>query len=229
VKTARFRGAGFPGDCAPEREGAAGVQDGSSGITKCTAPRLEASRPAVQLCSRGSKVSRPSPFRADKVFTGLDNARRIRTGHGFFEALIERALLRRTLGGSFPGGSFPGDGRIRTALSGGRIALGSGRICHQTSHKVLSIQPSSRDKVPNCLRFRYKMTRSLVSALAPAVKAVLDQAGNTLDNAIKQNVVINVEKLKNATPIIDKAVTEKRVRIVGAVYNLDSGRVELVG
>jgi hypothetical protein len=39
-------------------------------------------------------VSRPSPFRADKVFAGLDNARRIRTGHGFFEALIERALLR---------------------------------------------------------------------------------------------------------------------------------------
>jgi carbonic anhydrase len=46
---------------------------------------------------------------------------------------------------------------------------------------------------------------------------------------IRQNVVINVEKLKNATPIIDKAVTEKRVRIVGAVYNLDSGRVELLG
>jgi carbonic anhydrase len=70
---------------------------------------------------------------------------------------------------------------------------------------------------------------SLVSALAPAVKAVLDKTGNTLDNAIRQNVVINVEKLKNATPIIDKAVTEKRVRIVGAVYNLDSGRVELLG
>ena len=50
-----------------------------------------------------------------------------------------------------------------------------------------------------------------------------------LDNAIRQNVVFNVEKLKAATPIIDKAVAEKRVRIVGAVYNLDSGRVELVG
>jgi carbonic anhydrase len=70
---------------------------------------------------------------------------------------------------------------------------------------------------------------SLVSALAPAVKAVLDKGGNTLDNAIKQNVVMNVEKLKKATPIIDKAVAEKRVSIVGAVYNLDSGRVELVG
>jgi len=41
-------------------------------------------------------------------------------------------------------------------------------------------------------------------------KAVLDQGGNTLDNAIKQNVVIKAEKLKNATPIIAKAVTEKK-------------------
>jgi len=70
---------------------------------------------------------------------------------------------------------------------------------------------------------------SLVSAIAPAVKAVADQSGNMLDNAIRQNVILNVEKLKAATPIIDKAVSEKKVRIVGAVYNLDTGRVELLG
>src|SRR5215207_5378982 len=35
---------------------------------------------------------------------------------------------------------------------------------------------------------------SLVSALAPAVNAVANQAGNTLDNAIRQNVLLNVEK-----------------------------------
>ena len=69
---------------------------------------------------------------------------------------------------------------------------------------------------------------SLVAALSPAVKAVADLGGNMLDNAIKKNVVLNVEKLKNATPIIDKAVAEKKVRIVGAVYNLDDGRVELL-
>lgn len=69
---------------------------------------------------------------------------------------------------------------------------------------------------------------SLVSALAPAVNAVANQAGNILDNAIRQNVLLNVEKLKAATPIIDKAVAEKKVRVVGAVYNLDNGRVDLV-
>ena len=69
---------------------------------------------------------------------------------------------------------------------------------------------------------------SLVSALSPAVKAVTNQSGNMLDNATKQNVILTVERLKNAAPIIDKAVAEKKVRIVGAVYNLDDGRVELV-
>jgi carbonic anhydrase len=69
---------------------------------------------------------------------------------------------------------------------------------------------------------------SLVSAIGPAVKAVADQSGNMLDNAIRQNVILNVEKLRTATPIIDKAVAEKKVRIVGGVYNLDNGRVDLL-
>jgi carbonic anhydrase len=69
---------------------------------------------------------------------------------------------------------------------------------------------------------------SLVSALSPAVKAAAGLSGNALDNAIKQNVILNVEKLKTAAPIIDKAVAEKKVRIVGGVYNLDDGKVELL-
>lgn len=69
---------------------------------------------------------------------------------------------------------------------------------------------------------------SLVSALSPAVKAAAGLGGNALDNAIKQNVILTIEKLKAATPIIDKAVAEKKVRIVGGVYNLDDGRVELL-
>jgi carbonic anhydrase len=69
---------------------------------------------------------------------------------------------------------------------------------------------------------------SLVAALAPAVKAALDQPGDTLDNAIKQNVVLTVDKLKTATPILSDAVEQKKLRIVGAVYDLADGRVTLV-
>ena len=69
---------------------------------------------------------------------------------------------------------------------------------------------------------------SLVAALAPAVKAVLDQPGDNLDNAIRQNVVLTVNKLKTATPILSSAVDEKKLRIVGAVYDLADGRVMLI-
>jgi carbonic anhydrase len=69
---------------------------------------------------------------------------------------------------------------------------------------------------------------SLVTALAPAVKAALDQPGDNLDNAIRQNVVLTVDKLKTATPILSDAVEQKKLRIVGAVYDLADGRVALV-
>lgn len=69
---------------------------------------------------------------------------------------------------------------------------------------------------------------SLVTALGPAVKAELAQPGNALDNAIRENVKLNVERLKSATPIIDKFVAEKKLRVVGAVYDLGTGKIELV-
>jgi carbonic anhydrase len=57
---------------------------------------------------------------------------------------------------------------------------------------------------------------------------VLDKPGDTLNNAIRQSVILNVEKLKSAAPILREAVEEKKVRVVGAVYNLANGRIELV-
>ena len=70
---------------------------------------------------------------------------------------------------------------------------------------------------------------SLVAALKPADQGgLLIRLGSLLDNATRKNVILNVEKLKAASPIIDKAVADKKVRIVGAVYNFGNGRVELV-
>jgi len=69
---------------------------------------------------------------------------------------------------------------------------------------------------------------ALVAAIGPAVKAVRDKPGDQLDNAIRQNVLLNVEKLKTATPIIGKSVEQGKVRVVGGVYNLSTGHVDLV-
>jgi carbonic anhydrase len=69
---------------------------------------------------------------------------------------------------------------------------------------------------------------SLVTAIAPAVKAVSGQAGDTLGNAIRQNVADNVAKLRTATPILSAAVEQGKLKVVGGIYRLKTGRVEMV-
>jgi carbonic anhydrase len=69
---------------------------------------------------------------------------------------------------------------------------------------------------------------SLVAALKPAVDAVKDKPGNMLANAIRSNVSLNVDKLKAAAPILKAAVDDKKIRVVGGVYELKTGRVELL-
>ena len=70
--------------------------------------------------------------------------------------------------------------------------------------------------------------QALVTAIKPAVEAVKDQSGDMLANAIRRNVALNVEKLKAAGPILKAAVDDKKIRVVGGIYKLASGRVELV-
>jgi carbonic anhydrase len=69
---------------------------------------------------------------------------------------------------------------------------------------------------------------SLVANIAPAVKATMDQPGDQLLNATKRNVVDNVAKLKSATPILSAAVEQGKLKIVGAIYRLGDGKVEII-
>jgi carbonic anhydrase len=70
---------------------------------------------------------------------------------------------------------------------------------------------------------------SLVAAIKPAVDAVAGQGGDILANAIRRNVALNVEKLKTTAPILKSFADDKKIKVVGGVYELKSGRVELVG
>jgi carbonic anhydrase len=67
----------------------------------------------------------------------------------------------------------------------------------------------------------------LVSYLKPPVEQALKQGGS-VEAAIRQNVVTNVEKLKTAGPVIAPLVEEKKVEVVGALYDLRTGRVEFL-
>ena len=69
---------------------------------------------------------------------------------------------------------------------------------------------------------------TIVNAIGPAVKAVQNEPGDMIDNAIRRNVRLNVEKLKIAEPILNKFVDSKKVLVVGSIYKLSSGKVELL-
>ena len=69
---------------------------------------------------------------------------------------------------------------------------------------------------------------SLVDAIAPSVKAVSGQGGDVLGNAIRQNVIDNVAKLNSATPILNAAVEARKLRVVGGIYRLKDGKVDMV-
>ena len=68
----------------------------------------------------------------------------------------------------------------------------------------------------------------LASAIAPAVRAVSDNSSSRLINVTKKNVIMTVERLRNKTPILDQYHDQKRIRVVGGLYHLDTGRVELI-
>jgi carbonic anhydrase len=69
---------------------------------------------------------------------------------------------------------------------------------------------------------------TLVTGLSSAVKAAAQQGGNVLDNAIRQNVIDNVVKLKSVTPILSAAVEDGKLKVVGGIYRLKDGKVDMV-
>jgi len=69
----------------------------------------------------------------------------------------------------------------------------------------------------------------LVDAVSPGVAEAIRQGPtDLLDHAIEANVRYNAERLRRAHPVIAKAVEEKRVEVVGAVYQLATGQVRLL-
>jgi carbonic anhydrase len=69
---------------------------------------------------------------------------------------------------------------------------------------------------------------ALVAAIRSAAEAAQADSGDMLANAIRRNVVRNVEKLKQAAPILSAAADAKNIRVAGGVYALSTGRVSLV-
>ena len=77
-----------------------------------------------------------------------------------------------------------------------------------------------RDPLPGALG-------ELVNRLRPAVAKVKGMPGDRLSNAIQANVAIGVQTLQGLQPVIAPAVKRGQVKVVGALYDLSTGRVTL--
>jgi carbonic anhydrase len=69
---------------------------------------------------------------------------------------------------------------------------------------------------------------SLVEAIQPAVEAVKGQEGDTVYNAVKENVKRGFEQIKTAAPILSEKFNAGDLKLVGGYYDLDTGKVILL-
>ena len=69
----------------------------------------------------------------------------------------------------------------------------------------------------------------LVELIKPAVIAAKGLPGDKLSNVIKANVGRCVGRLKELEPILSKSVAAGELMVVGGVYELSTGEVEILG
>lgn len=69
---------------------------------------------------------------------------------------------------------------------------------------------------------------NIVAAMKPAVAASKDMSGNPVTNAVRANVEICVTGLTSQKGPFAKHLREGHLKIVGAVYDLDTGLVSVI-
>lgn len=68
----------------------------------------------------------------------------------------------------------------------------------------------------------------LAEAVKPAVEAVVNASGDLLENAIAQNVRDTVASLKKDSPLLAEALAAGRLKVVGGVYKMRTGEVQVI-
>jgi carbonic anhydrase len=69
---------------------------------------------------------------------------------------------------------------------------------------------------------------TLINAIKPAAAAARKLPGDVVNNAIRENVKLEVAQLRGLEPVLAKRVREGTVRVVGALYDIDSGKVTVI-
>ena len=66
---------------------------------------------------------------------------------------------------------------------------------------------------------------TLVDLIKPAVEKTRGKTGDAVANAVEENVRMVVQQLRSSTPILSKLVADGKLKIVGGVYSLETGKV----
>ncbi len=70
--------------------------------------------------------------------------------------------------------------------------------------------------------------QEVLNAIQPAIENVKGTSGNVLEKAIKANVIHVEAKLKGSKPVLAKLLEQGKLSILGAYYDLSSGKVEFL-
>jgi carbonic anhydrase len=70
--------------------------------------------------------------------------------------------------------------------------------------------------------------QNLVEAIAPAVASAKKEKGDLVANAVRANVQLVVKQLKESKPILSDRASQGKIRVVGAVYELATGKVRVL-
>jgi carbonic anhydrase len=70
--------------------------------------------------------------------------------------------------------------------------------------------------------------QTVVDAIRPAVDTARKREGDLLTNAIEANVRLGVRRLSESGPLLSKAVETGTIKILGGLYQLDTGVVQIL-
>jgi len=66
---------------------------------------------------------------------------------------------------------------------------------------------------------------ALIDLLKPAVEKSRGIAGDPIANAVSTNVKLVVEQLRSSKPVLSQLVADGKLKIIGGVYSLETGKV----
>ena len=138
-----------------------------------------------------------------------------------FDVGVGDIFVVRVAGNVIDGAGFAVKGSIEYAVAELNVPLimvlghsGCGAVKAAIQHI------NDKDSLPGAIN-------GLVELIKPAVARGKGMAGDSLENAIRQNVEIGVERLQGLEPVLAPRVTAGKVKVVGGVYDLRTGGVTL--